>query len=108
MPTLEEIHLHVDNAGGDDPRLALIAVRKLLLDDLPFLERRAVQMARREWWGWAPISRLLARSRQAVRQKHNGIERDPAPTWETSDVNAFLNAAAERYFESVRARAGSE
>jgi hypothetical protein len=28
MPTLDELHRRIDQAGGDDPRLPLIAIRR--------------------------------------------------------------------------------
>ena len=95
MPTIAEIHRHVDAAAGDDPREALIAVRKLINDDVPWLERRAVDLARRERWDWARISRLLMRSRQAVRERFGAFEALPAPQFESNDPIAELNAAAE-------------
>ena len=108
MPTLEEIHRHVDRAAGDDPREALIGVRKLLDEDLPWLERRAVQRARLELWNWARISRLLARSRQAVRQRFEGIESLPAPDFETTDEYALMQAAVEAYLRGRDARAAAK
>jgi hypothetical protein len=103
MPTIREIHLHVDNAVGDDPRLALIAVRQLLEDDIPWLERRAVQLARAERWHWSTIARLLLRSRQAVRQRHADVEKRPPPEFVTDDPMKRLNDEAEEYFRRARA-----
>ena len=95
MPTLAEIHRHVDAAAGDDPRQALIAVRKLINDDVPWLERRAIVLARRQSWDWARIARLLIRSRQAVRERFRAYDGRPAPRFESNDPIAELNAAAE-------------
>lgn len=61
---------HVDEALGDDPRLALIAVRKLVTEDVPWLELQAVACARAYGYNWARIGRLLQRSRQALRTKY--------------------------------------
>jgi hypothetical protein len=102
MPTLDEIHRHVDAAAGDDPREALIAVRKLLNDDVPWLERRAVQLARREWWDWPRISRLLLRSRQAVRQRFAGVEHDAIPDFVTDDPYVKLQVEAEKMLQRWR------
>ena len=99
MPPLDEIHRHVDAAAGDDPREALIAVRKLLNDDVPWLERRAVQLARREWWDWPRISRLLLRSRQAVRQRFAGVEAEAVPDFATDDPFVKLQVEAEKMLQ---------
>lgn len=102
MPTLAEIHRRVDAAGSDDPRQALIAVRKLINDDVPWLERRAIDLARRELWDWARIARLLMRSRQAVRERFKAFEGLSAPQFESSDPIAALNAAAEIVVQRFR------
>ena len=102
MPTLAEIHRRVDAAGSDDPRHALIAVRKLINDDVPWLERRAVDLARRDRWDWARISRLLMRSRQAVRERFGAFEGLPAPQFKSNDPIAELNAAAEEILQRRR------
>jgi hypothetical protein len=107
MPTRDEIHRHVDAATGDDPREALIAVRKLINDDLPLLERRAVHIARAELWSWVRISRLLLRSRQAVRERFRPIDALPMPEFESDDLMAKLNADAEAYFRRVREKAAA-
>src|SRR5215212_5104115 len=75
MATVEEIHRHIDAAADDDPRQALIAVRKLINEDIPMLERRAVCIARRELSSWVRISRLLMRSRQSVRERFGSPDR---------------------------------
>ena len=95
MQRLDEIQRHLDAALGDDPRDALIAVRKLINDDLPWLERRAVDLARRELWSWVRISRLLMRSRQSVRERFQPFDGVPLPDYEVNDPIAQLNAAAE-------------
>jgi hypothetical protein len=95
MATVEEIHRHIDAAAGDDPRQALIAVRKLINEDIPMLERRAVCIARRELWSWVRISRLLMRSRQSVRERFGAIQRQCVLEFESDDPMVALNAAAE-------------
>jgi hypothetical protein len=102
MSTLEEIHRHVDAAGGDDPRTALIAVRKLINDDVPWLERRAVQLAGPDRWDWPRISRPLLRSRQAVRQRFGAIEAQAVPVFASDDPHAKLQADAERVLQRWR------
>jgi hypothetical protein len=103
MPTIADIHRHVDAAGGDDPREALIAVRKLINDDLPALERRAVELARRELWSWVRISRLLMRSRQSVRERFSPLASAPPYEFEPEiDPIADLNAAAEIMLQHFR------
>lgn len=59
----------IDDLLGDDPRLALIACARLTNDEIPWLEQRAVSLARRNGWNWAKIGRLLRRTRQSVRQR---------------------------------------
>jgi hypothetical protein len=102
MPRLDEIHRHIDAAGGDDPRQALIAVRKLIGDDVPWLERYAVDLARRELWSWVRISRLLMRSRQAVRERFKRFDGEPLPNDEVNDPIAELDAAAEIMLQRFR------
>jgi hypothetical protein len=102
MPRLDEIHRHIDAAAGDDPRGALIAVRRLINDDVPWLERRAVDVARRELWSWVRISRLLMRSRQAVRERFQPFDGLPVADEEVIDPIAALNAAAEITLQGFR------
>lgn len=64
------VKLHVTEAFSSDPRRSLVAVRDLGRSDLPWLERRAVLLARREGRSWGEIGRALHRSRQAVRQRY--------------------------------------
>jgi hypothetical protein len=102
MPTLAEIHRHVDAAAEDDPREALIAVRKLINDDMPWLERRAVDLARRELWSWVRISRLLMRSRQSVRERFGALVGKSSYVFESDDPMAALNRAAEVTLQGFR------
>ena len=70
---------HHAEAFTSDPRRALVAVRDLLDDDLPWLERRAVLLARRDGRSWGEIVRALDRSRQAVRQRYLAVDGRPPP-----------------------------
>ncbi len=70
MDVRRELERLVRSALDDDPRVALIAVRRLAEDELPWLEQRAVRMARQRGWSWSPIARLLQISRQAARRRH--------------------------------------
>jgi hypothetical protein len=102
MSTLAEIHRRIDAAGGDDPRAAPIAVRKLINDDVRWLERRAVDLARRELWSWVRISRLLMRSRQSVRERFGPLAGQFTHEFESDDPIAALNAAAEITLQRFR------
>ncbi len=73
------LYNRIDDALGDDPRRALIAVRELIDHELPWLELRAVRMARRSGYSWARLGRALNRSRQAVQQRYADIERSWTP-----------------------------
>ncbi|MCU0261106.1 MAG: hypothetical protein MUE78_08820 [Ilumatobacteraceae bacterium] len=73
MDLRRELHRLVDDALDHDPRRALIAVRLLADEHQPWLEERAVLTARAAGWSWARIGRLLGRTRQAVRVKHQHL-----------------------------------
>lgn len=70
---------HVADAFGLDHRRALIAVRELLTTDLPWLEQRAVLLARANGASWGEVGRSLRRSRQAVRQRYLAVDGTPPP-----------------------------
>ena len=55
--------------------IALWAIRRLIDEELPWLERRAVRLARQDGASWASIARVLRRSRQSVHRKFAGDER---------------------------------
>jgi hypothetical protein len=74
MFTKARVVSHIDQVLDDDPRLALIALRQLLHEDVPWLERTAIRSARREGYEWSRIGRLLGRTRQAVRQRYGAID----------------------------------
>jgi hypothetical protein len=68
------LYNRIDEALGDDPRAALIAVRRLLTEELPWIEVRAVRMARSKGYPWARIGRALGRSRQAIQRRYADVE----------------------------------
>lgn len=70
---------HIEAALDLDARRALIAVRQLLDEDLPWLEQRAVHLARAERLGWAKIARLLHRRRQSVWSRFRHLDGTPIP-----------------------------
>lgn len=73
MAIRRELHDLLDEVLDDDPRRALIAVRRLRDDHAAWLEARAVTKAREHGWSWARIARLLGRSRQSVRERFQGL-----------------------------------
>ena len=83
MNVADQLHIIIEDLLGDDPRRALIAYRRLVADELPWIEQRAVGLALRDEWSWARIGRLLGRSRQAVRKRFDGLppirRPDPVP-----------------------------
>jgi len=74
MHTRSRVFLHIEQAFDENPRVALTALRQLLEDDIPWIERSAIRMARSRGYDWARIGRLLRRSRQAVRKKYGAID----------------------------------
>lgn len=91
MTVRRELQRLIDEALGDDPKRALIAARRLGDDHVPWIEARAVARARHEGWNWAQIGRLLGRTRQSVRARHQHTVpggppgpggRDPVRDWE--------------------------
>lgn len=100
-----DLHRHLDEALVGDARTALIAVRRLLEVELPWLERHVVGRARRDGYSWARIARLLGRSRQAVQQRfrdHDESWRPPAP--EAGDLARRTNRAARREIDAALLR----
>ena len=79
MTCPSEIKRHVEQALGDDPRMAVVAVKLLTTEDLPWLEERAVRFARASGYSWGKLGRLLGRSRQAVYRRHIAIDGTPQP-----------------------------
>ena len=87
----------------------IIAVRELQDRQVPWLEERAVALARRERWTWARIARLLDRSRQHAHQRFRTmvptLPNDPLSEhrqWELTvarlqaDISGTGNAATRR------------
>jgi hypothetical protein len=67
------------DAGGNDPRLALAAV-KALEDEHEWLLVRAVRLARAAGYDWGRIGRLLGVSRQAARRRFDHLAPKVGPT----------------------------
>lgn len=74
-----ELYDHVDEMLAEDPRIALFAIRRMLDEEIPWLEQRAVRMARADGKAWATIARALGRSRQAVQQRYGKLEQQWSP-----------------------------
>ena len=70
MHTRSRVLLHIDQALSDQPRAAVIALRQLLDEDIPWIERTVIRRARADGYDWAQLGRLLRRSRQAVRKRY--------------------------------------
>ncbi len=103
---ISTIERHLREALGDDSRVALAAVRQLIEEDVPWLERRAVRQARWHGYSWARIGRLLMRTRQSVRERFAVLDGQPLifPTedlerrdeYETLVIRARRRAADRR------------
>lgn len=105
MGIRSDLHRHLDDALAGDVQTALIAVRRLLDTELPWLERHVVGRARRSGYSWARIARLLGRSRQAV--QHRFRDHDDAwcpPPAEPGDLARRTNREARRELDAVRLR----
>lgn len=72
MDVRNELKRLIDDVLSDDPRTALIALRKLTDDELPWVEQKVVALARCAGWNWATIGRLLQRDRTSVRSRFGG------------------------------------
>ncbi len=70
MGVHDDLHRLIDQAMGSDAPSAVAAVRLLQDEHLPWLERRAVALARREGIPWAGVARLLGVTRQAVHRRY--------------------------------------
>lgn len=77
MTSPRVIRERINDAYGLDPRRALVAVRELARVDVPWLERRAVLLARRNGDSWGSIGRALHRTRQSVRERYVDIDGTP-------------------------------
>ena len=105
MTKTDELHRLIIDALADDPRVALIACRRLADEEFASIERNAVRRARQSGWTWARIGRLLGRTRQSVRARFAGVDEaaplrlpDPKQQW---DPGAGDRAVA-RYQRALR------
>ena len=73
MGVHDDLHRLIDRAMGSDAPTAVAAIRQLTDEHLPWLERRAVALARREEVSWARLARMLGISRQAVHQRYGHL-----------------------------------
>ena len=97
----DELVAMVDRALSTVPREALVGVRQLELE-LDWLMRRAVALARRDGYEWAPIGRLLGRSRQAVRQRFRSMVPVASPSSRRRDVTERYRAEVHELLADVR------
>lgn len=106
MTAPSEIRRHLDRALGGDPRLAAVAVRELRDHALPWLEQRAVRLARNEGFSWGDLARLLGRSRQAVHRRHAAIDgtTQPLPCRPMRDDERFMAHWTEHLADVRRRR----
>lgn len=74
MQTIESyVHGLVSRALGEDSATALRAVRRLIDEEMPWIEARAVAHARSFGWSWGRIGRVLHRSRQSMRERYMSL-----------------------------------
>jgi hypothetical protein len=98
MHTRSRVLLHVEQAFEEDPRVALIALRQLLEEDIPWIERTVIRTARSQGYDWARIGRLLRRTRQAVRKRNGAIDGTFEPIMlDAPDPGVKLMADYERW-----------
>ncbi len=83
MDVTDQLKRLIDDALCDDPRTALIALRRFVDEELPWIEQKAVASARCAGWNWATIGRLLGRSRSSVRERFKDVRLAPRPIVET-------------------------
>jgi hypothetical protein len=97
---MSELRAHlirlIDQALGDNPRLALSNVTRLQRD-VDWMTRRAVALARRDGYDWGRIARLTGVSRQAARQR-----------WTTTAMTGRLPTTQQRWYRDPYRRDGSE
>lgn len=99
----QQLQRFLDQSLGDDPRQALIAAHQLG-EEREWLLQRAVALARREQWSWSRIGRLLGVSRQAARQKFDGVP-PRLPPHQRADHRSPLEQQAretERVLRDIR------
>jgi hypothetical protein len=83
MHTRSRVLLHIEQALTEEPREALVALRRLLDEDIPWIERTVIRRARAHGYDWARVGRLLRRSRQAVRKRYGRFD----ATYESIDFD---------------------
>ena len=86
----------IDDALGDDAKLALIAARRLKTE-VDWLTERAVALARRNGYDWGRISRLLGITRQWARKRF----KDAPPRLPPHVVNRDRYLAEQRRGERL-------
>lgn len=101
MEVRAELEELVRSALDDDARSALGAVRRLAGDELPWLERRAVRLARQDGMSWARIARLLGLPRQTAYRRFRHLDgsapRRPKPIgWYEPGADAERDFLRER------------
>jgi hypothetical protein len=105
--TVQQLRSVIRDAGGSNPRLALAAVR-VLENDLDWLRRRAVRLARQSGYDWGTIGRLLGRTRQSVRERFadDTAPLDPLPPHARglSDTDEYYRRLFERCADHRRRR----
>jgi len=87
----------LDAILSDDPRRALAAYRDLADRQLPWLEQRAVALARMDGLNWAVIGHLLGRTRQTVRERFGTIVARPAPGTHESAYSRMVREHEEAF-----------
>ena len=103
MELRDELKSLIDDVLSDDPRTALIALRRLTDDELPWIEQKVVAMARCAGWNWATIGRLLARDRTSVRQRFDHVRLSLRPPTRTF-TSAHEREMRESYADLQRRR----
>jgi hypothetical protein len=84
----------LDQALGDNPRLAVAAARRLRVE-FEWIEQRAVALARREGYDWGRIGRLLGVSRQSARSRFIGMRPTAPPSSRPGAQSPYATDRAE-------------
>lgn len=112
-----ELYDRVDEMLADDPRVALFAIRRMLDEEIPWMEQRAVRLARSHGKPWATIGRALGRSRQSVQQRYGRLDQQwssvpnrPHPLADRMDreLRMALRDADARRKQAARDAAGDD
>lgn len=108
MSAERELHGLIDDLLSDRSAAALAAYRRLADEQMPWLERRAIVLARRQGISWAAIGRLLGRSHQGlIKRFGQAIRADqltaPAmPTLHGAAYQRDLDASIDRVRRQLR------